>query len=121
MADAHKVTNWIWSLVAMLLLLVVAAHAVAPVAQQHGQGRGSAFSASTAEVSLKSGSRVLVAKEVVRLEPQAPVPALPALPALVVPPADRPALRALPGARDFASLLAETTLGPISPRAPPAA
>lgn len=116
MADARKVTNWIWGLAAILILLVVVAHAIAPIEDEHARGRGSAFSASTAEVSLKSGSRVAVAKDVVPLEPMEPVFALLVLPDIEARPATPPVLSML----GIASLLAETTLSPISPRAPPA-
>jgi hypothetical protein len=118
MADTRNVTNWIWGLVATLLLFVVAAHAVAPVTQAHGQGRGSAFSASTAEVSLQAGSRALVTKAAVRLDPLGPVPTLLMFAAETVTRPARPAASYRPA---MISRIAETALGPISPRAPPMA
>lgn len=118
MADARKVTNWIWGLVSAILLFVVMAHAVAPVEQDHAQGRGSAFSASTEDVSLKSGTRTVVAKEVVRLEPLGPVAAvsIPIVAVLAGPVQTAPMAFAA-----AAPSLAGITLTPISPRAPPAA
>ncbi|MFT4026948.1 MAG: hypothetical protein QM676_09125 [Novosphingobium sp.] len=118
MADTRKLTNWIRGLVSALLLFVVAAHAVAPVAPDRGQGRGSAFSASTAEVSLKSGTRLEVAREIVRIDPLGPA-AMPSVAALLSP------APGIPVARDGALvahwLLAESRLRPVDPRAPPTA
>jgi hypothetical protein len=117
MVDARNVTNWIWGLVSAVLLFVVVAHAVAPVGPDHAQGRGSAFSASTEDVSLKSGTRTIVAKEVVRLEPFGPVPwgTIPLSAAVLA-----VSVQIVPWAL-VASVpsLAGITLTPISPRAPP--
>lgn len=118
MADARKFTNWIWGLVSAVLLFVVLAHAVAPVGQDHAPGRGSAFSASTEDVSLKSGTRTVVAKEIVRLEPLGPAPAV-SVPIVAV--LAEPVPTVLPAFAAAAPSLAGITLTPISPRAPPAA
>lgn len=118
MTDISRLTDWIWGLVSALLLSVVVAHAVAPVKQDHGRGRGSAFSASTAEVSLKSGTRALVAQEVVQLEPRVPpVEALAPVAATVIDPVQA----VVRGVQSAVLPFADTTLGPISARAPPAA
>lgn len=100
-----------------LLLFVVLAHAAAPLAQDQGRARGSAFSAATAEVSLKSGERATVAREQVRIDPLGPV-AVVAAPSVRVDPAAAPPVpaRAVP-----VPFVADTALHPISPRAPPLA
>ncbi|MEO5586621.1 MAG: hypothetical protein ABIQ81_02895, partial [Novosphingobium sp.] len=112
----RNLTNWIWGLASVLLLFVVVAHAIAPVEPEHGRARGSAFSASTEEVSLKSGVRTFATREIVRAEPLAPVPPAPALVTLVT---DQPAPAVLRGFAGIVPVLASTVLGPISPRAPP--
>jgi hypothetical protein len=66
----------LWSAVAFVLLLVVTAHAVAPVAPELSRRSGSAFNASTQDVSLKNGSRAEVSRQVVRLEPDGPPAAM---------------------------------------------
>lgn len=118
MTEARNMTKWIWGLVSAILLVVVAAHAVAPVPADHGRNRGSAFSASTAEVSLKSGARAVIAKDLVRLDPLGPA-------AGVAPVAVRPAAAALEvdydGDRAAHWLPAESRVGPVGPRAPPLA
>jgi hypothetical protein len=118
MADARKLTNWIWGLASAFLLFAIVAHAVAPLEPDHRQSRGSAFSASTAEVSLKSGTRALVAKASVRLEPLVPVLDVPVL---------LTAMTVLPtpsvphGLSGTLPRLARAVLQRINPRAPPAA
>lgn len=108
-------TNRLWSAVSALLLFVVAAHAVEPMRADHQRIRGSAFSASTEEVSLKAATQAPVAKELVRLEPM-----LPPQPVETIP-AERSATAAPPAfvSRDHPPLVADPALHPISPRAPP--
>lgn len=115
MSAARTFSTWLWSAVSALLLLVVAAHAVAPVTAEHGPTRGSAFSASTEEVSLKAAARMDVARELVQLDP-----ALPLQPVAVA-----IATRVVPGRLDGvplrrpAQVAADPALHPLSPRAPP--
>lgn len=118
MADARKLTNWIWGLASAFLLFVIVAHAVAPVEPDHLHSRGSAFSASTEEVSLKSGTRALVAKASVRMEPL--VPTLD-VPVLLTAMAVLPTQGALYGLSEMLSQLTRAVLRRINPRAPPAA
>ena len=117
MSCMSKPLTRVWSAVSALLLIVVAAHAVAPVSVDHWRERGSAFSASTGEVSLQAGTRTAVAKELVRLEPVLPPQPVPAANVERVVAADP--VRLVP--HDAAPPLANTTLQPVSPRAPPAA
>lgn len=108
-------TNWLWSAVSALLLFVVAAHAVEPLRADHQRVRGSAFSASTEEVSLKAATRGSVAKELVRLEPMLPPgPIEPVAAAQSV-----AAMPILPIAGVSAAPTADPALHPLSPRAPP--
>lgn len=117
MSAARTLTTWLWSAVSALMLFVVTAHAVAPIQADHGGSRGSAFSASTAEVSLKAATRADVAAELVRLDPAIP-PRL-AVAVLAEPEAAQPlALRVR--AQD-APLVGDPALHPLSPRAPPLA
>ncbi len=116
MTDVRRMTSWIWGLVSACLLFVVVAHAVAPVVQEHGRGRGSAFSASTGEVSLKSGARAAVAKDMIRVEPPAPMADL-FVPVMEMPAQPR---SGIDSEADPASSVSQA-LSPISPRAPPLA
>ena len=109
--------TWLWSAVSALLLVVVAAHAVAPVSSDHWRERGSAFSASTEEVSLQASTRTTVAKDLVRLEPALPPRPVPVTTVERVAAVDP--IRLVP--RDTASASADSALHPVSPRAPPAA
>lgn len=119
MGDVRKVTNWISGLVSALLLFVVVAHAVAPIDQEHGRHPGSAFSASTEEVLLKSDTPALVAKALAGLDPQG---ALPEVPSLVATAAADPASRPVGGRFGIAPpRISWMALGPIGPRAPPLA
>ena len=113
MANLRMIRNWTWALVSAVLLLVVVAHALVPV--EHGRGRGSAFSASTEEVSLKSGARALVAKEIVHLDPLGP---LAATPLAIMASIFAPVGPEIPFG-EVAPVAASPALGPISPRAPP--
>lgn len=114
MPSLRELTTRIWSAAAALLLAVVLAHAVAPMPQDHGRARGSAFSAATQEVSLKSGTAVSVAKELVRLEPP-----LPRRPVKVVSVRGASATVAIAVARGPVPAAHDPALHPLSPRAPP--
>ena len=108
-----------WRLIAMALLLTVAAHAAAPIAQPLDRTAGSAFSAATADVSLTRSERVLVAKT--------------ALPNAVAPPPFAAPQQTLPARVATTVPLhragfdatgpppAQTSFRPLNPRAPPAA
>lgn len=112
-----KPTNWLWSAVSALLLFVVAAHAVEPLRADHQRVRGSAFSASTEEVSLGAAARTPVVKDLVRLEPvlpPQPVEAAPAKRAVA-------STQVLSLARVAGAPTADPALHPLSPRAPPLA
>ena len=61
-----------WRRVAAILLLVVLAHAGAPVGQPLDRQSGSAFSSATVEVSLKVGTRAAVARQAEQLGPPEP-------------------------------------------------
>lgn len=103
-----------------LLLLVVAAHAASPLGQPLERAAGSAFSAATADVALKTGPAPVIAKRIV---PVTPLPLLlvaaiaiacaPLLPGLPVRSGSRPAQTGPP--------VAETSFSPLAARAPPAA
>jgi hypothetical protein len=109
--------NWLWSAISALLLLVVAAHAVEPLRADHQRVRGSAFSASTEEVSLGAPTRTAVVKKLVPLEPVLPVEPVAAVHA------ERAAAvrQALPAAGRAAAPATDPALHPLSPRAPPLA
>lgn len=106
----------IWRMVAAALLLIVFLHAATPLAEPLARTSGSAFSAATGDVSLKSGGNQAVARQALRIEPSAPLPWPP--PPLVR--ADgRTGGAAFPEARGPPA--AVTVFAPLSPRAPPAA
>lgn len=107
-------SNWLWSAVSALLLFVVAAHAVEPLRADHQRVRGSAFSASTEEVSLKAATRGAVAKELVRLEPM-----LPPRPVEVISTKRSAAVPQIPSIAGVSASVADPALHPLSPRAPP--
>lgn len=115
MLPLRKLPRRIWSAVTALLLAVVMAHAVAPMQQDQGRSRGSAFSASTPEVSLRSGATAIVAKELLKFEPR-----LPSHATVAVAPVGFEPDRAVGSAhRDAAPGTADPALHPLSPRAPP--
>ncbi len=106
------------SLLLGLLLLVIAAHAAAPLGQPLERAAGSAFSAATADVAVKAGPTLPIAK---RIAPIAPPP-LPIAPAAVRLPM-RPAVPSQPGGGLTAQIgppAAETSFSPLAARAPPA-
>lgn len=105
----------IWRTVAAALLLVVTAHAAAPPAEALSRTAGSAFSAATADVSLKSRGKIVLIREDRQIEPPRPVEAVPTL-VSVAPTVtrrfhSRPPTRGPP--------VAATSFSPLSPRAPP--
>jgi len=105
--------------VAALLLLLIAVHAMAPAAGPLERTTGSAFSSTTVDVSLLGGRMVEGIKRVVGL---APVP-----PIAIVPPVYWPVQLAPVAQRPFAWPEAigppwhSTAASPLAPRAPPAA
>lgn len=107
--------------IAPLLLLMISAHALLPLGQPLQRVSGSAFSAETVEVSLRSGERGQLIKRVVA----APEPALTArstvaaIPRKVMASAPAPAMSGM-GPRGPPRAGRES-FGPLSPRAPPAA
>lgn len=119
MAAARNSFGFIRRFVAPLLLLMISVHAVTPLGEPAQRVAGSAFSAETEEVSLRSGQRGDVIK-------QAEVPQPPALR-----PAPLLATRGDLSARLAAQApglgptgppsLARSSFSPLSPRAPPAA
>lgn len=104
---------------AALLLLVVAAHAAAPVSQPLQRTSGSAFSAATAEVTLSCSGSIVVAKTALPDNSPAPphILALESFPACPVADA-RPHGIALGSTGPPA---ARASFSPLNPRAPPAA
>lgn len=115
MSSARTFTNWLWSAVSALLLVVVAAHAMEPLRADHQRVRGSAFSASTEEVSLKAATGSVVDRELVRLDRV--LPPEPAAAVTVRRPVPASPILAVSG--DAAAPAADFALHPISPRAPP--
>lgn len=105
--------------VAPLLLLMISVHALTPLGQPLQRISGSAFSAETVEVSLRSGQRGQVMKQQaeaprpVLIEASAtfPLEAVVSEPAAAVPSLG-PTGPPFPG---------RTSFSPLSPRAPPAA
>jgi len=113
-------------LVVPLLLMVICVHAVTPLDQPLQRGTGSAFSAETADVSLRSGQRGAVIKQAEAPRHPAALPAAPwatrVLPLAAAVPAASPALRGLGASGPPAPMpMARISFGPLSPRAPPAA
>lgn len=108
-----------WRTVAATLLLVVTAHAAAPVSQPLQRTSGSAFSAATADVTLTCSTSVVIAKTALPDNSPAPPGALTVetFPACAVTDA-RPHGIALGAA---GPPLALTSFSPLNPRAPPAA
>ncbi|KPL68578.1 hypothetical protein SZ64_10960 [Erythrobacter sp. SG61-1L] len=116
MSVAMDMKRGAWRWICTLLVLVAAMHAVLPSGQPLQRVSGSAFSASTSDVAVGFGTR---AEERRQAQPQ-PAP-LPVARLAVF----RPLALQLPG-RPFAPRpetrgppLFETTLSPLSPRAPP--
>ncbi|MEJ5975233.1 hypothetical protein WG901_01190 [Novosphingobium sp. PS1R-30] len=106
--------------IAPLLLLVISVHALTPLGQPLQRVSGSAFSAETVEVSLRSGQRGQVIKQA-----EAPKPMLADLPVTAPMPrqAEVSAARSvIPGLGPTGPPPASRTIfSPLSPRAPPAA
>ena len=109
-------------LVAPLLLLVISVHALTPLGQPLQRGAGSAFSAETADVSLRPGQRAALVKQAELPRPPGTLPraAVSRPPLTMAAPAVRTPMPAI-GARGPPCVAAGITLSPLSPRAPPAA
>jgi len=108
--------------VAPLLLLMISVHALTPLGQPLQRVSGSAFSAETVEVSLRSGQRGSLVKQVEA--PRVPAidvdGAMPVPQPIVVPAFARSA--PAPGLGPTGPPPAgRTSFSPLSPRAPPAA
>ncbi|MCW1427701.1 hypothetical protein [Novosphingobium sp. JCM 18896] len=107
--------------VAPLLLLMISVHALTPLGQPLQRISGSAFSAETVEVSLRSGQR----GQVIKQQAEAPEPVLAEMPAMVTVPREAfvsATAPAVPGLGQTGPPLAgRTSFSPLSPRAPPAA
>lgn len=123
MATLHGSLRFLRLFVVPILLVVISVHAVTPLGQPLQRVAGSAFSAETADVSLRSGQRNVVVK-------QGEVPRQPAVPLATVwstglPPLAAAVPAAKPATRGLGStgppLTARISFGPLSPRAPPAA
>jgi hypothetical protein len=108
--------------IAPLLLLMITVHALMPLGQPAQRIAGSAFSAETADVSLRSGQRATVAKAAGALK--LPVPSLPRgsmlAPVVSIAAPTGAATRFRFSAR-APPADARTSFSPLSPRAPPAA
>ena len=120
MAARHASSRLFWRLVAPLLLLVISVHAVTPLGQPLQRVAGSAFSAETVDVSLRSGQRSAVVKQAeVPKPPAAILPSIVPLP-VIAPAHEPPAM--VPGlGATGPPPTARTSFRPVSPRAPPAA
>lgn len=106
-------------IVAPLLLLVISIHALTPLGQPLPHLSGSAFSAETAEVSLRSGQR----GQVIKQQAESPRPLLAKADAAVVLPIATLAAAAppVPGLGSAGPPLAgRASFSPLAPRAPPA-
>jgi len=115
-------SRWVqgpWRLVAMALMLVIVAHAAAPVVQPLDRKAGSAFSASTEDVTLTCADRVLVAKTALpdnTAQPPVGTSPQPFSAQILAP--------CLPDGIAFDATgppPAQTSFHPLNPRAPPAA
>lgn len=118
MIGARNILHIGRSVLLALLLLVVGAHAASPLGQPLERGAGSAFSAATADVALKSGSLLVIAKRI--------APVIPPLPPVAIAIARAPVTHAMPSQRHGLAAqtgppAAETSFSPLAPRAPPAA
>lgn len=118
MLHPSRPITWLWSAVSALLLVVIATHAVEPLRADHLRVRGSAFSASTEEVSLKAAAPSVVARQLVQLDPVLPPQPLRVLVTASVQQAAVPAESAVPGRSPATG---DPALHPLSPRAPPLA
>jgi hypothetical protein len=105
--------------VAALLLFVIAIHAASPLGQPFERHAGSAFSASTADVSLAADQRIGAVERAVVAMPAVVLPGPSIVPLIAVLVIDRRPLRAGPSATGPPP--EDTTFAPLSPRAPPAA
>ena len=107
--------------IAPLLVLMISVHALTPLGQPLQRLSGSAFSAETVEVSLRSGQR----GEVVKHQAEAPRPVVlgdaGAAPLVVTTVMQR--ARVVPGLGPTGPPppVSRTSFSPLSPRAPPAA
>ena len=113
----------LWRFVAPLLMLMISVHALIPLGQSQQRASGSAFSAETAEVSLRRGQRGAGLDQYAVAKP--PAPPMPAVPREL-----RPSIISLvqeaepmvPGLGPTGPpLAARTSFSPVAPRAPPAA
>ena len=106
-------------LIAPLLLVMICVHALTPLNPPSGRVSGSAFSAQTADVSLRAGHRSAVIKQAEVPRPPVPLPE----PVGIVPVAAFAALlpASVPGLGPTGPPPATTSFRPLSPRAPPAA
>lgn len=102
------------AVVAMLLLLVIAAHAMAPHGAPFERRTGSAFSAATEDVSLQAKAADAMLQAVPAIEPPPP-PAIAVLTSLPF----KDAAIGLP--RATGPPAAETTFSPLLQTGPPAA
>lgn len=122
MARLHVPLRLLARFAAPLVLLMISVHALTPLGQPMQRAPGSAFSAETVEVSLRSGQRAALVKQAEALAPMPAVPSLGAAQtfsraiAALSPPAAVPGLGSTGPPR-----LARTAFSPLSPRAPPAA
>jgi hypothetical protein len=108
-----------WRFIAAALLLVVVAHATAPVAQPFDRAAGSAFSAATSDVSLACGQTVLVAKKA--LPDDSDDPPFVAFSQASLSPAVTDCRRHVIGLGPTGPPAERTSFHPLNPRAPPAA
>jgi hypothetical protein len=101
-----------------LLLAVIAAHAVSPLGGPLERAAGSAFSAATADVAVKAGPALAVAKRIVALTPT-PLIATLAIARASSLPVMRTRFRV--DVWQTGPPAAETSFSPLAARAPPAA
>lgn len=107
-----------WRIIAAVLLLVIATHAISPVGQPLNRDVGSAFSAATANVSLACAQQVLVVKNTLPDNSPQPLPAMLALALVAVAVTDCRSHEI--GLGPTGPPYARIAFHPLNPRAPPA-
>lgn len=121
MAKLHGLSALLGRFVVPLLLLMISVHALTPLGQPLQRLSGSAFSAETTEVSLRSGQRGAIVKQSEITKPPVPIPAVAFPLALVQITAFTVLVVSVPGLGPTGPPLTERIgSSPLLPRAPPA-
>lgn len=120
MASLHPLLRLPRFAVAAVVVLMIGLHAMIPLGQPAGRQAGSAFSAETAEVSLRSGEGLAIVQQA-----EIASPPVASLPYFAIAAALKPVWQAQPPASPFDATgppsAGRTSFSPLSPRAPPAA